>query len=178
MPSPEFSVRASSKYILFYAFFFPLLVAGSIWYGLANGSESNGVGRIVGLVPFGPQIVMIFMVIACVAGLAWLVRIRPPRPLLWLDGRTLVAEGVWGRRRCDLADISRVSVVNVPIFRRLSLLEIERVRGRNIRVGLRPAELTWRGRRTVGSGDPFTPGVARRAGTACYDVSQTGRLVS
>jgi hypothetical protein len=143
MPSPGLSVRASPKYILFYAFFFPLLAGASIWFGLSDASGSTGVGRFVELVPFGPQILMIFMVIACVAGVAWLVRIRPPRPLLWLEGRTLVAEGVWGRRRCDLADISRVSVVKVPIFRSLSLLEIARASGRNIRVGLRPAELTW-----------------------------------
>lgn len=143
MPSPELSVRASPKYIWFYAFFFPLLAAGSIWYGVSDGAGSGGLGRLVRLVPFGPQIVMIFMLVACVAGVAWLVRIRPPRPLLWLEGRTLVAEGVWGRRRCDLADISSVSVVQVPIFRSLSLLEIERVSGHNIRVGLRPAELTW-----------------------------------
>jgi hypothetical protein len=143
MPPAEFSVRASPKYILYYACFFPMLAALSVWVVVAEIWRNTWSGRLVGAVPFGPQIMMCILLAFSAAGLVWLFRIRPPRPMLWLEGRTLVVQGVWGPRRCELANISSMSIGNQRLSRRLSVLDIVPVHGRKLRVGLQPATGSW-----------------------------------
>jgi hypothetical protein len=143
MPPTEFSVRPSPQYIAFYACFFPMLAALSVWVVVAEIWRSTWTGRLVGAVPFGPQIMMVILLVFCAAGLVWLFRIRPPRPMLWLEGRTLVVQGVWGPRRCELSNISSMSVRNLRISGRLSVLDIVPVHGRKIRVGLQPETGSW-----------------------------------
>jgi hypothetical protein len=69
MPPTEFSVRPSPKYVAFYACFFPALAALSVWIVVAEIWRSTGTGRLVGAIPFGPQILMVIMLVNCAAGL-------------------------------------------------------------------------------------------------------------
>ena len=137
--SSRFAVRPEPGLVLASALFLPVLAAVAVWFGEFEGWRS-GWGRLVGMIPFGPQALMIFMIANCFAGLAWLFRIRPPHPILWFENGQLFAETHRGRRKFEVADIASIHVVKLGPSTHLRIVQRN---GRETRIGLRPQGSTW-----------------------------------
>jgi hypothetical protein len=147
MAPAGFSVRASPDQLLLLAWFVPVIAGAAVWIAVTDVRLAGVPGRVFGSVPFGRQLLVAAMIVVCGSLARWLVRIRPPRPFLWLDGRTIVVEGFGWRRRCDLSNVSSMyassHLISMWSPKRRWTLEIVRVRGRKLRVGLQPANESW-----------------------------------